>query len=60
MKTIFLFPKYPDDLTTVVQKADTSDKEIDTERKASPGSTTAMEKDDEEYEEGIVIRIVLM
>jgi hypothetical protein len=60
MKTIFLFPKYPDDPTTVVQKADTSDKEIDTARKASPGSTTATEKEDEEYEEGIGICIVLM
>jgi hypothetical protein len=54
MKTIFLFPKYPDDPTTVVQKADTSDKEIDTERKASPGSTTAMEKDDLMEGKGIV------
>jgi hypothetical protein len=48
MKTIFLFPKYPDDPTALVQKADTSDKEIDTATKASPGSTTATEKDESE------------
>jgi hypothetical protein len=59
MKTMCLFRSFTDDPTTSVQNNDTSDKEICTARIASAGSTTAREKD-EEYEEGIVIRIVLM
>jgi hypothetical protein len=38
------------DPTTVVQKPNTSDKEMDTARKASPGSTTATEKDEDNGE----------